>query len=204
MVLESGGWTVYDTVAGLLAFVLMSGYLLAPVQHLIVTALDLVFTPIVTLLPFTLFFFGLAGVTGVSSTMFRYRLQDSEQLEQLQSRLNELQATLTDQAETDQQPDELSPEHRELMNSWVTMMKLQLRPMVWSMLVTVPIFLWLRWAMMAPTAAAVPVALTLPVVGPVTLSATLIGPIKVWLVGYIGGSISTSVLSRRVLARTTT
>lgn len=204
MVLESGGWTVYDTVAGLLTFILMSGYLLAPVQHLIVTALNLVFTPVVALLPFTLFFFGLAGVTGVSSTIFRYRLQDSEQLEQLQSRLNELQTTLTDQAETDQQPDELSPEHRELMNSWVTMMKLQLRPMVWSMLVTVPIFLWLRWAMMAPTAAAVPVALTLPVVGPVTLSATLIGPIKIWLIGYIGGSISTSVLSRRVLARTTT
>lgn len=90
MVLESGGWTVYDTVAGALALVLLSGYLLMPVQHLVITILDLVFSPVVRLVPFTLFFFGLASVTGVSSTVIRHRLQDSEQIDRLQSRITEL------------------------------------------------------------------------------------------------------------------
>lgn len=201
MVLESGSWTMYDTVAGVLALVLMSGYLLTPIQHLVVTTLDFVLGPVVALLPFTLFFFGLAGVTGVSSTVLRHYLQDSEQLDRLQSRLTELQEALSTASQGDDQPpDELTPDQREFMNSLVAMMKLQFRPLVWSMLVTVPIFLWLRWAMMEPTAAAVPVALTLPILGPVTLSATLIGPLKVWLVWYIGGSISMSMLSQRVLS----
>ncbi len=205
MVLESSGWTMYDTVACVLAIVLVSGYLLMPVQHLVVTALDLVFSPIVKLVPFSLFFFGLAGVTGISSTVIRHRVQDSEQLDRLQSRITELQAELSTAHHGDDEnpPDALPPEQEELVSSWVAMMKLQLRPLVWSMLVTVPIFLWLRWALMAPTAAAVPVALTLPVLGPITLSATLVGPVKVWLAFYIGGSISTSVLSKRALARVT-
>lgn len=201
MVLESGGWTVYDTVAGALALVLLSGYLLLPVQHLVITILDLAFSPVVSLVPFALFFFGLAGVTGVSSTVIRHRLQDSEQVDRLQSRITDLQAELSSTHDGNTGgPEELPPEQEELMNSWVALMKLQLRPLVWSLLVTVPIFLWLRWAVMAPTAAAIPVALTLPLIGPVTLSATLVGPLKFWLVLYASGSISTSILSRRVLA----
>lgn len=206
MVLESGGWTMYDTIAGALALVLLSGYLLLPVQHLVVTILDLAFSPVVGLVPFTLFFFGLAGVTGVSSTVIRHRLQDREQVDRLQSRITDLQAELSSAHDrnADGLGEELPPEQEELINSWAAMMKLQLRPLVWSLLVTVPIFLWLRWAVMAPTAAAIPVALTLPLIGPVTLSATLVGPLQCWLVLYASGSISTSILSRRVLARATT
>lgn len=201
MVLESGGWTVYDTVAGALALVLLSGYLLLPVQHLVITILDLVFSPVVSLVPFALFFFGLAGVTGVSSTVIRHCLQDSEQVDRLQSRITDLQAELSNAHDGNTGgPEELPSEQEELVNSWIAMMKLQLRPLVGSLLVTVPIFLWLRWAVMTPGAAAIPVALTLPLVGPVTLSATLAGPLQCWLVLYASGSISTSILSRRVLA----
>ncbi len=204
MVLESGGWTVYDTMAGILSLVLVSGYLLTPVEHLVVTALDLVFAPLVTVIPFTLFFFGLAGVTGASSTVIRYCLHDHEQLDRLQSRLTELQEALSTAHDGDSAgTEELSPEHRAFVNSWIATMKLQFRPVVWSLLVTVPVFLWLRWAMIAPTAAAVPVALTVPIIGSVPLSATLIGPIKVWLAWYVGGSVSASVLSRRLLDHVT-
>lgn len=199
MVLESGGWTMYDTAAGVVALVLLSGYHLAPIQQLVVTMLNVLFSPLGTLVPFTVFFFGLAGVTGLSSTVLRHRLQDTAQLERLQSRLTELQEELS----TAEQTDEIPPEHKEFLHSWKEMLKLQLRPMVWSMLVTVPIFLWLRWAMVSPTAAVIPVALTVPVVGPIVLSATLIGPLKVWIVWYLGGSLTTSVVSRRVLSRVT-
>lgn len=199
MVLESGGWTMYDTAAGALALLFLSGYHLAPIQQLLVAVLSVVFGPLGVLLPGSVFFFGLAGVTGLSSTILRHVLQDTAQRKRLRSRLTELQEELS----TAEENDNISPQlQQEFLHGWTAMMKLQFRPVVWSMLVTVPIFLWLRWAMAAPMAAAVPVALTLPVVGPVAMSATFVGPLKMWFAWYLGGSITTSVVSKRVLSLT--
>lgn len=203
MVLESSGWTVYDTAASILALVLLSGYAFAPVQYVVATTLNLVLSPLATLIPLSLFLLGLSGVTGISATALRHLLLDSDRLDRLQSRITELQEKIAAGQRDKDSTDAVTEEQQELVNSTITMMKLQFRPMVWSMIVTVPVFLWLRWAVMAPTAAAIPVALTLPVVGQIALSATLVGPLKVWIVWYIGGSISASVLSRRLLARVT-
>lgn len=203
MVLEGGGWTSYDTVAGVLALVLMSGYALAPVEQLVATTLNIVLSPLGTLMPLSVFLLGLSGVTGLCSTTVRHLLVDSDRLDRLQSRMQELQEKMSAQQTDDRTVDEVTELQQELMSNFLAMMKLQFRPMVWSMLVTVPIFLWLRWAVLAPTAAAIPVALSLPVVGQIALSATVIGPLKVWVVWYIGGSLSTSILSRRLLSRVT-
>lgn len=202
MVLESSGWTVYDTAASVFALVLLSGYAFSPVQ-IVATTLNLVLSPLATLIPLSLFLFGLSGVTGISATALRHLLLDSDRLDRLQSKITELQEEIAAGQNDDEAIDAVTEEQQELVNSTITMMKLQFRPMVWSMIVTVPVFLWLRWAVMAPTAAAIPVALTLPVVGQIALSATLIGPLNVWVVWYIGGSISASVFSRRLLARVT-
>lgn len=202
MVLESGGWTTYDKIVCVLSLVLMSGYYLSPVQHVVATTLNFVLSPLGTLMPLSVFLLVLSGSTGLCSTTMRHLLQDSDRLEHLQSRMKELQEEMTHDGQN-QNDDEFAEEQQELMGSMLAMMKLQFRPMVWSMLVTIPVFLWLRWAVMSPTAAAIPVALSLPVVGHVALSATIVGPLKVWIVWYIGGSISTTMLSRRVLARVT-
>lgn len=204
MVLEGSGWTTYDTVAGLLALVLMSGYALAPVQQIVATSLNVVLSPLGTLMPLSVFLLGLSGVTGLCSTTVRHLLGDRDRLDRFQSRMQELQEKLSAAQQTDDAAvDEVTELQQELMRNFLSMMKLQFRPMVWSMLVTVPIFLWLRWAVLAPTAAAIPVVLSLPVVGHIALSATVIGPLKVWVVWYIGGSISTSILSQRLLSRVT-
>ncbi|WP_248907229.1 DUF106 domain-containing protein [Halocatena marina] len=203
MVLESSGWTAYDTAASVFALALLSGYAFAPIQIAVATTLNLVLSPLATLIPLSLFLLGLSGVTGISATALRHLLLDNDRLDRLQSRITELQEKIAAGQNDDEAIDAVTEEQQELVNSTITMMKLQFRPMVWSMIVTVPVFLWLRWAVMAPTAAAIPVALTLPVVGQIALSATLIGPLKVWIVWYIGGSISASVLSRRLLARVT-
>ena len=198
MVLENG-WTVYDKLAGAFALVLMTGYYLTPVQSAVVATLDVVLSPLATLVPVSVFLFGLAGATGLYSTALQLLLQDSDAMERLQERMKTLQGKL--QSPPDDDADALGDDQRELMRSWMTMLKLQFRPMVWSMLLTIPVFRWIRWAMVNPAAATIPVALSLPVVGHVALTATLVGPVKVWLVWYLGGSISFSFVSRRVLSR---
>ncbi|KZN23685.1 hypothetical protein A4G99_12460 [Haladaptatus sp. R4] len=201
MVLETS-WTVYDKFAGLLALALLSGYYLAPVQGSIAMAVNLVLSPLATLLPVSVFLFGLAGTTGLYSTTLRLLLGDSERMERLQERIETLQKRISSSTEEDGDgTDSIADEQTELLRSWLAMLKLQFRPLAWSMLLTVPVFLWIRWAMANPAAATVPLALSLPVVGHIALTATLIGPVKVWLVWYVGGSISTSFVSRRVLSR---
>ncbi|MCO8243879.1 MULTISPECIES: EMC3/TMCO1 family protein [unclassified Haladaptatus] len=201
MVLETS-WTVYDKFAGLLALTLMSGYYLAPVQGSIAMAVNLVLSPLATLLPVSVLLFGVAGTTGLYSTTLRLLLGDSERMERLQERIETLQKRTSSSTEEDGDgTDSIADEQTELLRSWLAMLKLQFRPLAWSMLLTVPVFLWIRWAMANPASATVPLALSLPVVGHIALTATLIGPVKVWLVWYIGGSISTSFVSRRVLSR---
>jgi uncharacterized membrane protein (DUF106 family) len=198
MVLENG-WTVYDKVVGAFALVLMTGYFLTPIQSVVVATLDVVLSPLAALVPVSVFLFGLAGATGLYSTTLQLLLQDSDAMERLQERMKALQGKL--QSSPDDDADAIGDDQRELVQSWMTMLKLQFRPVVWSMLFTIPVFLWIRWAMVNPAAAAIPVALSLPVVGHVALTATLVGPVKVWFVWYLGGSISFSFVSRRVLSR---
>lgn len=201
MVLETS-WTVYDKLAGLLALAFMTGYYLTPVQGVVAVALNLVLSPLAGFLPMSIFLFGLAGATGLYSTTLQLLLSDTERMERLQQRIETLQKRLSSPSGEDGDgTDDFPDEQGELLSSWMAMLKLQFRPLVWSMLVTVPVFLWLRWAMVNPAAATIPLALSVPVVGHVALTATLVGPVKVWLVWYIGGSVSTSFVSRRVLSR---
>ena len=201
MVLETS-WTVYDKLAGLLALALMTGYYLAPVQGLVAMPLNVVLSPLSTFVPVSILLFGLAGTTGLYSTTLQLLLGDSERMERLQEHIKTLQKRLSSPTEEDGAgTDTLADEQSELLRSWLAMVKLQFRPLAWSMLLTVPVFLWIRWAMANPAAATIPLALSLPVVGHIALTATLVGPVKVWLVWYIGGSISTRFVSHRVLSR---
>lgn len=87
------------------------------------------------------------------------------------------------------------------MKHQAEMVKGSFRPMVWSLLVTAPVFIWLRWVFTSPATAIVPVAFFLPVVGHVAWTATVVGPLKVWLVWYIGASASSGYVGRKIVRR---
>ncbi|WP_327052374.1 DUF106 domain-containing protein [Halomicrococcus gelatinilyticus] len=159
MVIETGGWTTLDELAGVLAVLLTTGYYVVPVQYAVATVLNVLLGPLATLVPFSVFLLGLSGATGIVSSVLQVRLRDAEALERLQERTKELQERLQDAQGGDAAA--LADEQHEFVDAWKTMLKLQFRPMVWSMLLTVPTFLWLRWAVTSP-AAFVPAALSLP------------------------------------------
>jgi uncharacterized membrane protein (DUF106 family) len=193
-------WSLYDKIAAILVLGLMSGYYLAPIEQLVTTTLQTVFGPLVTLLPFSALLLVLSGATGVASSVMRHRLQDTERLQQLKDRIEEVNDRLQEaDTDDDDASTDLQSDQQAMMHDWMAMLKLQFRPAVWSMLVTIPIFLWVRWFVTAPTAAIAPVALSLPLIGPLAWTATVIGPIKIWLVWYFGGSMSSAVVSRKIL-----
>lgn len=193
---EGGELSRIDKVAAVAAVAMAAGYVVTPIQTTVAAVLSLLLDPLTMVVPFSAVLSGIGGGTGVVTTVLVERLRDDDRVERLQERMEDLQDRMGD--DPGSTPDGVE---EELLGTWGAMMKAKLRPMIWSMLVTVPAFLYLRWAFAAPAAAAVPAVTVLPVLGPVTLTATLVGPLKVWVVWYLGASMSARLVTKRVLAR---
>lgn len=192
----SGLWTLTDKLVALLALLLATGYAVAPVRELVVAGVGGLLAPLSVWLPFSGLIVVLGGVSGVTSAFARAVVRDGDRAEQARDRVEQLREQVTD---TD---GEIDPDTQaEIRSEMFTALAENLRPAVYSAAVSIPAFLWLRWAFAAPTAAVAPAAVVLPVVGSVAWSAAVVGPLKVWLVWYLGASLSTSALARRGLAR---
>ncbi|WP_049969481.1 DUF106 domain-containing protein [Haladaptatus cibarius] len=200
---NGGSWSKYDKLAGLLAVGLFTGYFVQPIEAAIVTVVSPLLSPLAVWLPFSLFMFTLAGTTGLYTAILQTKLRDTERMERLQEKMKTLQENVkTARKEGDEDElDDLREEQQELMQSQLKMMKSSVRPMVWSLLVTAPAFIWLRWVLTSPAAAITPVAFFFPVIGQIAWTATIVGPLQVWLVWYIGASISSGYVSRKIVQR---
>ncbi|WP_132057387.1 DUF106 domain-containing protein [Halorussus amylolyticus] len=203
MTTESRGWTRYDKLAGLAALALLSGYYVDPIQAAVGTGLHAILAPAAALVPFSVLILLLAGTTGVSSAILNVKLRNQDRMDDLQERMADLRERLDSARERDDEDtiEDLRAEQQDVMMDWMSAMKTQLRPAAWSMLISIPTFLWLRWVFLAPSVAVAPAAFALPLVGHVAWTATVIGPLKVWLVWYVGCSISTGIVARKVAAR---
>lgn len=200
---DDGSWSTYDKLAGLFALALFSGYFLQPVESAVVASVSPVLSALAVWVPFSLFVIVLAGTTGLYTAILQTKLRDTERLERLQQRMKTLQERLKTAREDgdDEELEDLRSEQQELMVKQLGLMKESVRPMVWSLLVTAPVFLWLRWAVTSPAAAVAPVGFFLPLLGHVAWTATVVGPLQVWLVWYVGASISSSYVARKVVQR---
>jgi len=61
--------------------------------------------------------------------------------------------------------ERLTERQQEMIRRQIGMLKHIARPMAWTMLVTVPVFIWLSWVVFAPQVAVGVTTPTLPVVG---------------------------------------
>lgn len=192
----TGLWTLTDKLVALLALVLATGYAVAPVREVVVAGVGGLLAPLSVWLPFSALIVVLGGVSGVTSALARAVVRDGDRADRARERVERLRDRIT---ETD---GDVDPETREEIRAeMLTALAEDLRPAAYSAAVSIPAFLWLRWAFAAPAAAVAPAAVVLPVVGSVAWTAALVGPVKLWLVWYLGASVSTGVLARRGLAR---
>lgn len=199
------GWSVSDKLAGAVALLLFAGYFLRPVESAIIAIVSPVLTQMAIWVPFSVFVLFLAGSTGLYTAVLQTKLRDRERLDEVQQRMQTLRERLK-AARTDGEESELEQlqsEQQEMMAKQFELIKQNFRPMVWSLLVTAPVFIWLRWAFTSPAVAVAPVSFFLPVIGQVAWTATVIGPLKVWLVWYIGASISSGYVARKALGYVT-
>jgi uncharacterized membrane protein (DUF106 family) len=202
---ELQGWTRADKLAGVAALGLVAGYQLATVRSLVVGPIDLVLGPVSGALPFPVLVLALTVVTAVVSTGVRHQMVDDERVSARKERMKRVRERL--QAAKDRSDEaaveRLTDRQQDLLRDQLGMLKHTLRPMVWTMLVTVPVFLWLTWFVTNPAGALVTSAPVIPVFDRIVWTARLVGPMQVWMVWYFANSLVTNVVAKRTLGRLT-
>jgi uncharacterized membrane protein (DUF106 family) len=110
--------------------------------------------PAATILPFSALMLLLAGTTGLSSAVLSVKLRSQERMDRLQERMAELRERLEAARKYDDEDaiEELQTEQQELTVEYLAAMKTQLCPAVWSMLVSLPVFLRAARAVCAQSA----------------------------------------------------
>ncbi len=196
-------WTTYDKLAALGVVGLFLGYSLKSVRSQIGGVLDIVLGPIEAQLPFYIMVMVLALLTGIWSTILQDNLMNMEVMSDYQEKNKALRERRKKAKERgdDEELKKIQKEQMEMMSENAGMFKAQFRPMVWIMLFTIPMFLWLYWMILDGhlTGVSSPV-MVLPLIGPVDgWRAGVLGPIQLWLLWYFVCSMSFTQIMRKAL-----
>lgn len=198
--IEGERWSPLDKAAGVFAFVLFTGYWSSQLQTVIASIENVALGPLTDRIPFYGIILLLAVVTGLYSSVLQSRLTDHEKLQQYQQRMNELQnrKQVAKERGDDDALEQIRQEQMEGAGDQLGMLKVQFRPTVWIMLLTIPVFLWLRWKVNGGHLGASETGVVVPLAGTVSWQQSLVGPMPTWIVWYFLGSM----VSRQIIQKT--
>lgn len=195
---EGSSWTVYDKLAGVGALGMMFGYWFPPVRNTVGSMIHTVVGPLDQFLPFYVIVLLLAALTGLYSTVLRSKLMDTEKMGEYQEQMKDLQERQKKARERDDDEaiQRLQQEQMEAMGDQLGMFKEQFRPMVWIMLLTIPVFLWLYWMTGPGPLSGAESQVIMPFVGQVGWNDTVL-IMPAWIVWYFVCSMgSTQVIMK--------
>ena len=210
---EESSWSQWDKLAGVGSLLLMFGYWIESVRDTVGGALDMALGPLDAALPFYGVILSVALLTGLYSTLLQANLMNPEIMGKYQQRMKAMQEKQKDareakkeaeergasEAEIERLDDELEKvreEQMEAMAENLGMFKEQLRPMVWIMLFTIPLFLWMYWKIHG---VGIDGTVVMPLIGETSWNAGLLGPMPAWIVWYFLCSMGFTQLLRKAL-----
>jgi len=198
-------WSTWDKAAAVGSLGMFAGYSMTSVRNAVGGTLDAVFGPLEAMLPFYVVVMILAMLTGLYSTILQANLMDMEKMGQYQDRMKEIQERRKEAKERgdDEALDRIQDEQMEAMGDQMGMFKEQFRPMVWIMLLTIPVFLWMYW-MLQSGQSIDPATVVLPLLGEVTWQEGVLGPLQAWILWYFLCSMGFTQLIRKSLNIQTT
>ncbi|QFU83973.1 DUF106 domain-containing protein [Natronorubrum aibiense] len=213
---EVSQWSQWDKLAGVGALLLMFGYWLDPVRNTVGGTINIILSPLDSALPFYAVILSVALLTGLYSTLLQANLMNPEIMGKYQERMQAMQEKQKDvrerkeqaeergasEAEIERLDDELEEvreEQMEAMAENLGMFKEQFRPMVWIMLLTIPLFLWMYWKIQSVGITGEEATVIMPIVGETSWNAGLLGPMQAWIVWYFLCSMGFTQLLRKAL-----
>ncbi|GAB7019903.1 EMC3/TMCO1 family protein [Halostagnicola bangensis] len=211
---EEAKWSQWDKMAAVGSVLMMLGYMRNSIRNTIGSTVDIVLGPLDTALPFYAVILAVAMLTGLYSTLLQANLMNTERIGKYQERMKAMQEKQKDVRERKKEAEERDASEAELealenemqqareeqmeaMADNLGMFKEQFRPMVWIMLFTIPLFLWMYWKV--PTLEGTEQYVIMPLVGEVQWQEGFIGPMFVWIVWYFLCSMGFTQLLRKAL-----
>ncbi|MCU4924737.1 DUF106 domain-containing protein [Halobacteria archaeon AArc-dxtr1] len=211
---EASKWSQWDKMAAVGSVLLMVGYWLDSVRETVGSTIDLIFAPLDAALPFYAVIIVVALLTGLYSTLLQANLTNRERMAKYQDRMKAMQEKQKDVRERkkaaeerdaseaelerlEQEEKEVREEQMEAMADNLGMFKEQFRPMVWIMLFTIPLFLWMYWKV--PNLTGAEQYVVMPIAGEVAWESSLVGPIFAWIIWYFLCSMGFGQLLRKAL-----
>jgi len=201
----STSWSTWDKVAAVASLALFAGYSVGSVRNVIGNIMNVFLGPVDSLLPFYAVIMVLAVITGLYSTLLQANLMDMEKMGKYQEQMKEIREREKAAKERgdDEALEKIREEQMSAMGDQAGMMKEQFRPMVWIMLLTIPVFLWMYWKILAGGHGWANAEFILPLVGPVHVKeGVFIMP--AWIIWYFLCSMSFTQVIRKALNIQTT
>jgi uncharacterized membrane protein (DUF106 family) len=210
---DDSGWTMWDKGAAVGSVLLFLGYSQRSIRNTVGETIDVLLGPLDQALPFYLVILTLAVLTGLYSTLLQANLMDMEKMGQYQDQMQEIQDRRKAAKERgdDEALEQIQEEQMEAMGDQLGMFKLQFRPMVWIMLLTVPAFLWMYWKILSGGGTIVgDVQVVMPFIGELGAenadgwTTGVVGPMQAWIVWYFLCSMAFTQVIRKALNVQTT
>lgn len=203
-------WSQWDKIAAVGSVAMMAGYMFESVREPLAHGLHVFMGPLLDLVPFFGVVMILALFTGLYSTLLQANLMDMEIMGAYQQRMKDIQARRKEAKESgnDEAMEKIQQEQMEAMADNLGMFKAQFRPMVWIMVLTIPVFLWMYAVVGFRGDALYPeldlATIVLPFLGTVAWDTGIVGPIQTWIVWYFICSMCFTQILRKALNIQTT
>ncbi len=204
--IESASWTMWDKLAAVASVGLFLGYSNNTIKAAVGQVVNVVLGPIDHALPFYVVIMIVSMLTGLYTTLLQDNLMDMEKMSMYQERMKDIQERQKEAKErgNEQEMEAIRKEQMEAMGDQTGMFKEQFRPMVWSMFITIPAFLWMYWRIGGNPTPVTPNEIILPMIGKVAWSGHAVGPMMAWIVWYFLCSMAFTQLIRKALNIQTT
>lgn len=160
-------------------------------------AMDVIFNPLASALPFHIVILILASITGVYSAIIQRYTIDYELAKRFQEEWKKLNQEYKEAMKTKNQAKlkKLQERQRELMRNQSDLMMQQFKPMLYIGIISIPIWLWIYMYITSNSE----LAMVFPFFGEKHLTESVLGPFSVWIVWYILCSIPIGQVFRKVL-----
>ncbi len=204
---DDGGWRTIDKLAAVGAVGMILGYNFNPIRDTIGGAIDLFLGPVTASLPFYGVVLVAAILTGVASVLVQGQMMDYSGMGGHQEKMEKLKERRKKAKEEgdDEELERINQEQQELVMEQFGNFASNFRPMVWTMAVSIPIFLWMYWQLGTDPAVAEQ-TMVMPMLGEVGWRESVVGliPFPAWIIWYFLCSMSLSQLLRKALNIQTT
>jgi uncharacterized membrane protein (DUF106 family) len=163
----------------------------------IARAMEIIFGPMASVLPFHIVILILASITGIYSAVIQRYTIDYELSKKFQEEWKKLNQEYKEAMKTKNQAKlkKLQERQRELMRNQSDLMMQQFKPMLYIGIISIPIWLWIY--MYITTNAGI--TMIFPFFGEKQLSESILGPFSVWIIWYILCSIPVGQIFRKAL-----